>query len=180
MGMQFRQPVEVLDYPAFFFYQAAEGWIELGNLKEALEELDQIGSPGRTHWAVLHLRWSILSKLKKWDRCLVVGRALTAGYPRDPCSWRLLAETYYLMGDFEKAYRVAAANAADFPNSWNLLYDAACYSCLIGKFEEAQRYFNMALDVGDSELIRQQALDDPELKALWNNPSPRSRRKAAT
>jgi tetratricopeptide (TPR) repeat protein len=176
---QVRAPVHSLGYPDLFYFRAAEGWFELGQLNEALEELDGITSRQRSHGDVLYLRWRIFVALKKWDRCLVISRALTAGYPDEVRSWIVLAETYYLLGEVEKAFRIASVNAAEFPESWHLLYDAACYACLIGKFQEAQQYFNLAMQMGDAKSIRQQTLDNPNLEPLWEAlPPPKSHRKA--
>ncbi len=66
-------------------------------------------------------------------------------YPGDPQSWILLAETFYLMGNLQKAYRIGLTRAARFPDSCRLLYDAACYACLVGQFAQADSLFRAAL-----------------------------------
>lgn len=156
-----------LDYPDIFYFEAAEGWLMLGNIEEAERELDSISEPLKAHWEVLHLRWRIHASVSQWTHCLVFARALTQQHPCSARSWIALAETFYAMGEVEKAYKIAAANTADFPESWNLLYDAACYACLIGKFDEAKAFFRLAMRVGDAKRIRSKAAQDPNLKALW-------------
>jgi tetratricopeptide (TPR) repeat protein len=174
-----KRQVRSLDYPDLFFFRAAEGWFELGNFVESAAELDRIRLKWRTHFDVLHLRWRLLAHAQQWDRCLVVGRALTDGYPNNARSWLTLAETYYLMGDIRKAYRVAAANAVEFPECWHLLYDTACYACLLGKFDEAKQFFQLAMRVGDAKTIRRRALEDPNLEPLWEPPPAPRRERAA-
>ena len=43
------------------------------------------------------------------------------------------------MGDVKQAHQIASEQAASFPQSRDLLYDAACYACLLGKREEAEQ-----------------------------------------
>lgn len=169
-------PIQCLDYPDFFHLRAAEGWFELGNIEEAHQELDRISSKQRSHAEALHLRWRILSQSNNLDRCLVIAQALAKRFPEDLRSWLTLAETFYLSGDIRKAYAIASAKAVEFPESWNLLYDTACYACLLGKFDEAKRFFELAMLVGDARAIRSKARHDPHLEALWRSLS-RSPRK---
>jgi tetratricopeptide (TPR) repeat protein len=143
-ALKIKHHLPALEHPDLFHYLAAEGWFELSNFKEASDELDQLTSRGSGHPDSLYLRWRILAEENEWDRCLVIGRTLTASFAEDPRSWITLAETFYRMGEVQKAYRTAAANAGEFPQSKNLLYDAACYACLVGKYEEAQDYFELA------------------------------------
>jgi tetratricopeptide (TPR) repeat protein len=172
--------VPTLGPPDLFFLQAAEGWFELGNLDEANNELEQISSRKRTHPDVLRLRWRIQARSRRWDCCLVIGRALTEGYPSDPRSWITLAETFYLLGEVQKAYRIATANVADFPYCWQLLHDAACYACLVGKFDEARLYFQQAISLGEPKAICPRAIDDPQFKAAWNDLNRRPKRRASS
>jgi tetratricopeptide (TPR) repeat protein len=143
--------VRGLGYPAFFQYQAAEGWFELGDLDEAIKELGRMSARARARPEVLRLRWRILVRREQWNRCLALAKRLVRRFPEDPLSWVALAETFYLRRDVETAYRIASDMVAQFPQSWNLLYDAACYACLIGRFDQAKRFFQLALIVSGDE-----------------------------
>src|SRR5205823_1002826 len=47
--------------------EAAQGWLGLGNWKEANEELENISSQNRTHLEVLFVRFKINSVARKWE-----------------------------------------------------------------------------------------------------------------
>ena len=55
---------------------AAEGWLELGNLLEANEELDKITPALRAHPDVLAVRYNVFARGNKWDGCLAIAEAL--------------------------------------------------------------------------------------------------------
>ncbi len=148
-----------LRFPALFHYRAAEGWLELGNLREAERELSRIPARARTHLKVLLLRWQIDVRAEQWDRCLTVAKTLTQRYPDDPRTWIVYAETFYYLGNVQKAFCIAATQAERFPDSWNLLYDAACYACLIGKFNDAQFFFQRAMLADHAQSKRQTSLE---------------------
>ncbi len=127
-----------------FALRAAEGWLELNNLSEADAELLQVTRRGKACLDVLLLRWRILAQTGHWEACLGVAKTLTKHYPEEVQSWIRLAESYYKLDQFQKAFRIASTKAAQFPCSSVLLYDAACYCCLVAKFDLAERYFAQA------------------------------------
>jgi len=65
---------------------AAQGWIELGDWREANEEMDRITPQLRAHPDVLVVRWSICTKAGNWKLAAEIARALIAARkftPRD-------------------------------------------------------------------------------------------------
>lgn len=128
-----------------FALRAAEGWLELQNPAEASVEMDRVTGKGAGCLEALLLRWRVLYETGRFEGCLDAARALTRRYPGDVRGWIRLAETFYQLKQFEKAYRTASAKVAQFPGSSTLLHDAACYSCLVGKFEQARTLFARAM-----------------------------------
>jgi hypothetical protein len=51
------QTVKPLEHPDALHFQAAGGWLELGNWREANEELENITPALRAHPDVLAVRW---------------------------------------------------------------------------------------------------------------------------
>ena len=49
-----------------------------------------------------------------------------------------------------------------------MLFNLACYSCRLGKLKEAVHWLEKAIDVAGKKDIRQLALDDPDLEAVWS------------
>jgi len=61
--------------------EAAEGWLELGNHREANGELERIAPQHQVHPDVLDLRWKIYATAKKWDACLRLQKPWRAKLP---------------------------------------------------------------------------------------------------
>ena len=53
-----------------------------GNHEEANEELELIDAPLRSHPDVLEVRWGIYAKVKNWEACLDIGKAMVKLDPR--------------------------------------------------------------------------------------------------
>ena len=80
--------------------KAAEGWLELGNWREAIEELEQVSFGMKSHAFVLQMRCDIYKRAKKWDFAAEVALHLNE---RFPTHWRFpyfLACCYAQLGEF--------------------------------------------------------------------------------
>ena len=80
-------PVPPLQPPDSMHLEAAQGWLELGNHEEANEELELIDAPLRSHPDVLEVRWDIYAKVKNWEACLDIGKAMVKLDPRRFTGW---------------------------------------------------------------------------------------------
>ncbi len=67
--------------------EAAQGWLELGNHEEANEELELIDAPLRSHPDVLEVRWDIYAKVKNWEACLHIAKAMVKLDPYRFTGW---------------------------------------------------------------------------------------------
>jgi len=67
-------------------------------------------------------------------------------------------------GQGVKGAWAALLPAADkFPKESAILYNLACYSCLMGKIADAWAWLEMAFKVGDQNQLKLKALDDPDM-----------------
>ena len=82
--------------------QAAEGWLGLGDWREANEELEQIQAGLRAHPDVLVVRWGVYAAAERWDVAADIARALVA---KDPSAkaWLCLARSECRTGDLQVA-----------------------------------------------------------------------------
>jgi hypothetical protein len=55
-----------------------------------------------------------------------------------------------------------------FPVSATLRYNLACYECQLGNLEQAKQWLEAAFLRSDRERMRAMALDDADLKPLWD------------
>jgi hypothetical protein len=169
-----RRRAQRLDTADFLTLRATEGWLELGDGEEAIRELGRVSRRGRWCREVLQLRWRILGWTGKWEACLALAREWTRRHPEDAQGWIALAETLYQLKQVRKAYRVASAKAAEFPESSALLYDAGCYACLVAKFEEAEWFFQLAAMMSGAPSI--QLEDESPVTGQERNKSTRAAR----
>ena len=147
--------------------RAAEGWLELGNQREAGIELDGITPGLLSHPEVLYMRWQINRSAQQWDACFKVAQALVETVPDDPRAWTFLAQTFYYSKRFQEAYDLAISKITVFPKHWPLYYDAACYACLTGRLSQAQQFLQLAAALGDETHVKQLAAKDPDLASLF-------------
>src|SRR5581483_10790195 len=94
---------------------AAEGWLGLGDWKQANEELEQITPRMRAHPLVLRVRWGIYEKAKKWDAALEVTRIIAKDQPKNSWGWIHWAYTLHEMKRTGEARDVLLAVVDRFP-----------------------------------------------------------------
>jgi len=149
-------------------FEAAQGWLILGNLIEANEDLDNITPLMRAHPDVLALRWAICAKAGKWEAAFEIARTLVQFLPDDASSWLKQAESLRKIkeGGAKAALESLLPIAHRFQDSVVLLYSLACYSCQAGDRKAAWKWLECAMDKG-GDRIKLLALDDKELEPLW-------------
>ena len=148
---------------------AAIGWLELGNTAEAKAELAQVDSAKEEHPDVLKVRWLLVAQEKRWEEALQIARALVQAAPEDPSGW--LHQAYALRrvpdGSVKKAWDALLPAFDKFPKEPTISYNLSCYACQMQQLDAARVWFKRAAVIGGKEKIKQMALDDPDLEALW-------------
>jgi len=148
---------------------ATIGWLELGNIAEARAELDQIDSDLAQHPDVLEVRWLLCAEEKRWDEGLQVARALLKAAPNRSTGW--LHQAYALRrvpnGTVKHAWDALLPAFDKFPKESTISYNLACYACQMGQLDAARTWFQRALVIGGRDKIKHMALDDSDLKPLW-------------
>jgi tetratricopeptide (TPR) repeat protein len=159
-----------LDHPDSLHLQAAQGWLELGNHLEANEELEQIKPELRAHPDVLEIRWHIYSRAKKWDACVDIAAAIIKLAPGRADAWIHRSFALHELKRTQEAFDQLLPAAKKFRKVWTIPYNLACYCCQLGRLEESQRWLKKAMAV-DEHTVKQAAIDDPDLKPLWDSMS---------
>ena len=141
----------------------------MGNHLEANEELEKITANLRTHPDVLVVRWRIYAKAEQWEGAFEIARTLVEIVPEFPNGWIYQAEALRRMpGEgVERAWAALLPAADKFPKEPAILYNLACYSCLMGKLADAWAWLEMAFKVGDQKQLKLKALNDSDLEQLW-------------
>ena len=155
--------------PDAHHYNAAVGWLELGNRVEARVELQSISSENVHHPLVLELRWSLDAEEKKWDAALVTAQHIITVLPDDATGWLHCA--YALrrvkIGGVDKALAFLEPAAQQFPDEPVIAFNLACYACQLGQLDEARRWLKRASEIGGEKEMCAMALADEDLKPLW-------------
>jgi len=56
-----------------------------------------------------------------------------------------------------------------FPENAILRYNLACYACQLGMMDVAKLWLREAFELDDKKELKLMALDDPDLKPMWEN-----------
>lgn len=150
-----------------FHYEAAEGWLGLGNWREADAELDCLAPALRARPDVLRLRWIVCEMACRWELGLEVARALACQRPDSSFGFVSWAKALDQLNRTDEAYNLLIDARPKFEKEYLLRYHLACYTCKLGKLKEAMEYLEEAIDLADQHDIRAKALDDPMLERLW-------------
>lgn len=152
--------------------RAAEGWMELGDFVSACNELEEIAAEARANPVVLSMRFSIYAKAEKWNLAAGVAEALTNMLPNKPESWVNLAYATRRKtgGSIPEAKRILLVAQVKFPRDYIFPFNLACYCSQLGELKEAERWLKKAIAI-DKKTVQKLAVDDPDLKPLWNSMS---------
>ncbi len=155
-----------LQPPDTHHLSAAVGWLELGDPAEARQDLERISPAMRLHPEVLEVRWQVHAKAKEWEKCVEVGREFTKAAPEEPFGWIHLSFALHELKRTQEAHQNLIGVLEQFPDEWLMRYNLACYSCQLGRLEEANRWLAGAGIKGDAKQIKRMAQNDPDLGPL--------------
>ena len=69
----------------------------------------------------------------------------------------------------KKAKVVLDEAAKLFPEDDTVQYNLACYCAQLGQLDAAKEYLDKSYELGDAQKIKLIALDDEDLKPLWES-----------
>jgi tetratricopeptide (TPR) repeat protein len=153
-----------------FRLSAAEGWLGLGDLVSANNELDEITPELRSHPEVLMLRCEIYSKAKKWDYVVAIAEALVKIMPGEQRGWTHRSFALHELNCTQEAFDQLLPAVKLFPKDWLIPYNLSCYCSQLRRFEEAQEWFKKAMAI-DEVTVKRTGIDDPDLQPLWDSMS---------
>jgi tetratricopeptide (TPR) repeat protein len=130
-----------LEPPDSHYLSAAEGWLGLGDWKEAVEELKKIPQERRRHPEALEVLREILAQAGKWKMAAEVAGHLVNLKPEAPDAWIALA------------YATRRKDGGGLKQARGILV-------------RAQRLAK-AFATGRARELRAMALEDRDLEPLW-------------
>ena len=103
---------------------------------------------------------------KKWDRAAAVAGHLVKVDPENEAWWINLAYSVRRSESVEKAEAILLRAQAIHPKVAMIAFNLACYASVTGRVEEAKERLRHAIKLDKD--IRRLALDDNDLKPLWD------------
>jgi tetratricopeptide (TPR) repeat protein len=155
-----------IEPPDSHHLRAAEGWLELGNWREADADIERISSEVRLLPEVLAMRFRIFSAGKDWERALAVGEILVALAPDNPGAWIDRSNALHYLGRYQEAFDHLQPAWEKFPTNPVIPYNFACFCCRMGRLDEARAWLDTAWALPGGQELKGQAGSDPDLEAL--------------
>ena len=138
------------------------GFLELGMPEDALAELDEV--PAGNSLA-LHLRVDILFRLKDWSTAAAICLPMTEQEPSDPQWWIQAAYAQRRARSIQEAEMLLLAGLTRHPANELILYNLACYACVLGRIGEAREYFRRAA-AADPDVMLEMGIEDSDLDGI--------------
>jgi hypothetical protein len=150
--------------------RSALGWLELGNHLEADKELDAIPPQLRGHPDVMEVRWHIYARAKKWEPCLDIADAIIKLVPESSFGWTHRSFALHELKRTQEAFDLLLPVVEKFQKVWTIPYNLSCYCAQLGRLEECEQWFKKAMAI-DEHTVKCAAIDDPDLKPMWDSMS---------
>ena len=141
---------------------AASGWLGLGDLASAEDELKQISPPMREHSEVLLARSEIYFAAKKWAALLPLSEIILQQLPKFDMVWINHSYALHELKRTDEAFDRLLPAAGKFPKQWLIRYNLACYCSQLGRLQEAMLWLNEAIALCSKKEVKAMALDDPD------------------
>jgi Tfp pilus assembly protein PilF len=145
--------------------QAAVGYLELGMVEDAANEIECISPDQKNSSEVLGVRLEIYRAAEKWSLMEVVARELWKRHPDEPIYWNNLAWAVRRDSSIESANDILRQAVEKFPEDALTSFNLGCYACQLGNIEQAKTRVGKAIELDTK--FKLMALDDPDLEPLW-------------
>jgi hypothetical protein len=159
--------MDPIEPPALHYIKAAFGWIELGNVDEAMAELARIPVEQQSLPAVRASRLDCLIAAEHWDDAVALAGVLCAHHPDEPGLWLhwAYAARRCAGGGIAQAHAILAPRVEQFPDEWLIPYNVACYLCQMNRLPEARSILEVAVAAG-GDRVEELAKEDEDLAPL--------------
>ncbi|MES2465623.1 MAG: hypothetical protein V4671_34090 [Armatimonadota bacterium] len=153
--------------PTDHYLDYAAGYLELGLLDEASEELELIEGEDRLSAEVMRLRCRLYSAAKNWELLLAVSKHLAILKPAEPAAWLLWGRALRKLERVEEAREVLLEAMELHPMCARLHFHLACCDSLLGYLHSARIRAAAASEMDPA--LKGSILSDPDLNAIWEN-----------
>ena len=128
--------------------------------------VEEIAPEDETHKEVLGARLYLYLATKKWSMAAAVATHLVKAEAENAAWWIQLAYSVRRAESVENAEAILLRASEVHPKDPIIPLNLACYASATSRFEEAKVRLRQAIEL--DERIRDLALDDEDLKPLWD------------
>ncbi|MCF7675559.1 MAG: hypothetical protein K9N23_02890 [Akkermansiaceae bacterium] len=146
---------------------AAAGYLTLGMVQEANDEIEEIPAAMKVTGEVMRARVDIYSAAKSWDLMREVADFLVRQWPENSQHWISLAYATRRCRSIEEAVVHLFDAVALHPGEPMIPFTLACYAAQTGRIDDARACLARAIALDPD--LRLMALDDPDLEPLWES-----------
>lgn len=147
--------------------QYALGYLELGLLTEASEELEAAAFRDRFDPLVMRVRLELHTRAGQWDVVENFARVLLAKDRADVTAWVSLGCALRRTKTLTSARDVLLEAETTLGTDHAIIhYNLACYHCPLGAVEAARDQLAIACRLNPD--YKKSAIDDPDLKGMWD------------
>lgn len=142
----------------------AQGFLALGMVAEAAEELAAVPPAQCDRLDVIVLRAAILQEQQKWPELLDCGADWVRRQPIEPAAWITWAYAARRAQSLDAAEAILLRAERLHPRAAVVQFNLGCYACLRGDLRLARRRVERASTLDPS--FKELAKTDPDLAAL--------------
>lgn len=144
---------------------AAQGFLELGMIEDAMNALEEIEPEKKTDMRVMAMRAAICHEAGAWDQLEAVASFLVRQQPSNAGWWVEWAYATRRARSIEEAEGILLRAIEIHSSEAVIHFNLGCYVCQMGRIEDAKARVARAVEL-DRE-FRVAALDDPDLEPMW-------------
>ena len=88
--------------------------------------------------------------------------------PKKNIGWLHRSFALHELKRTQEAFDLLLPAAKTFPNLWIVPYNLACYCSKLNRLDDAEGWLKRAMAV-DEQTVKREAIDDEDLKPLWDS-----------
>lgn len=146
--------------------QRCDGYLDLKMPDIARSELEQIHAPYNNCDQYLEAELRLAMEDGRWSDAAKIAHKLRERRPTEPMFCVQLAYATRRAESLESACNILLDALKRFPKIAVIPFNLACYECRLGRLEKAMDYLAKAFELDAA--FRDQALEDDDLKPLWD------------
>ena len=145
----------------------SQGYLDLGMLDDAHDELEKIEWEDRLKKEVLSARIQVYIKAEYWDLVASIGKTLASQYPNESEWWLYWAYGARRTISLDQAKGILLEALKRFPDNATILYNLGCYACVDESYDVASALVKRAIELDKD--FQALAIADKDLANLWEN-----------